>query len=261
MGAGVKAGAADRLGLVPPAVARLGVVVLLFGMWEVGVRLFGDPLFFSPPSQVFAALVSILGTGPILSAFSTTLWELVVAFVLSVAIGLPIGLILGLHPFSRRAFYPMVLLLYALPLATVLPLFVLIFGIGPASKIAFGVSHGVFPIIVTVVAGARNIKPNLITAARSMGASRRQILLSVVLPHTVPSFFTGVRLATAAVLLGVLLAELYVSQAGVGYFTRRFTDTFDPAKLFAIIGVLAAIAIVLNALCGSAERYFTRWHS
>ena len=260
MDAPVRSGAAWRSMPKSPALARLGVIFLLFAIWEIGVRLFGDPLFFSPPSRVVAALVVILGTKPILVAFATTFWELVAAFLLSVAIGLPVGLVLGLHPFSRRAFYPMILLLYALPLATILPLVVLAFGIGPASKIAFGVGHGAFPIIVSVVAGVQNIKPSLIAAARSMGASRRQILLSVVLPHAVPSFFTGIRLATAAVLLGVLLAELYVSQAGVGYFTSQFTDAFEPSKLFAIIGVLAAIAVMLNALCGWAERYFTRWH-
>ena len=106
---------------------------------------------------------------------------------------------------------PIILLLYGTPQVTILPLFILYFGIGPASKIAFGVSHGIFPIIVTIVAGVQNIKPILMTAARSMGASRWQIFRWVIFPHMIPSFFAGMRLGMTGVLLGVLLAELYVS--------------------------------------------------
>ena len=126
---------------------------------------------------------------------------------------------------------PIILLLYGTPQVTILPLFILYFGIGPASKIAFGVSHGIFPIIMTIVAGVQNIKPILLTSARSMGASRWQILRHVIFPHMIPSFFAGMRLGMTGVLLGVLLAELYVSTAGIGYFTTLFTQNFDPTRL------------------------------
>ncbi len=101
---------------------------------------------------------------------------------------------------------PIILLLYGTPQVTILPLFILYFGIGAASKIAFGVSHGIFPIIVTIVAGVQNIKPILLTSARSMGASRWQVLRYVIFPHMIPSFFAGMRLGMTGVLLGVLLA-------------------------------------------------------
>ena len=184
-----------------------------------------------------------------------------VAFVLAVAIGLVLGLAIGLQPFVRRSFFPIVLLLYGMPQVTILPLFILFFGIGAASKIAFGVTHGVFPIIVTVVAGVQNLKPILLTSARSMGASRWQIFRHVIFPHMVPSFFAGMRLGMSGVLLGVLLAELYVSIAGIGYFTTLFTQNFDPTKLLGLIGVLAAMAIVLNAIVRRAETHFARWRT
>jgi ABC-type nitrate/sulfonate/bicarbonate transport system permease component len=240
--------------------ARILVIVALVALWEVGVRLYGDPLFLSPPSQVAVALVDLFGNVPVMRALGTTLWELMVAFAISVAVGLPLGLVIGLQRFARGSFYPIILLLYAIPQATILPLVVLAFGIGTESKIAFGVTHAVFPIIVTVVAGVQNIKPALLTCARSMGANRSQILLNVILPHMVPSFFTGMRLAMTADLLGVLLAELYVSQAGVGHYTRLFTESFEPQKLFALVAALAAIAVVLNELCRRAERHMSRWH-
>jgi ABC-type nitrate/sulfonate/bicarbonate transport system permease component len=246
--------------LRPPAV-RIAIIVAALAIWEFVARRFGDPLFISPPSRVIVALFQLAHQQEILAAIGLTCWELVAAFVLSVVIGLAVGLVVGLNRFTRGSIYPVILLLYAIPQATVLPLFVLAFGIGAASKIAFGVSHGIFPVILTVAAGAQNIEPLLLTSARSMGASRRQILTSVIFPHMVPSFFTGLRLGMTAVLFGVLLAELYVSQSGVGHFTTEFTQTFQPQNLFALIAVLAAIAVTLNELCRWAESRFTRWHA
>lgn len=246
---------------LPPALARIGLVAIILVAWEAGARLFGDPLFISPPSRVLVAIVHLSAEKDVVAAVTLTCWELIAAFALSLIIGLAVGLIVGLHRFTRGSIYPVILLLYAMPLATVLPLFVIVFGIGAASKVAFGASHGVFPIILAVAAGVQNIKPILLTSARSMGATRRQILFSVVFPHMLPSLFTGMRLAMSAVLLGVLLAELYVSQSGVGYLTSMFTQTFQPQNLFALVAILAAIAVALNELCRSSERRLSRWNA
>src|SRR5215475_6172986 len=244
-----------------PWFARAIVIAALFAVWEIAARFLVDPLFLSPPSQVVASLDTVFRTRGVPAALQLTLFELTVAFVLAVAIGLVIGLAIGLQPFIRRSFYPIVLLLYGMPQVTVLPLFILLFGIGAASKIAFGVTHGVFPVIVTVVAGVQNLKPILLVSARSMGASRWQMFRYVIFPHMVPSFFAGMRLGMSGVLLGVLLAELYVSIAGIGYFTTLFTQNFDPTKLLGLIGVLAAMAIVLNAVVRRAENRFARWRA
>ncbi len=242
-----------------PGVVRLGAVIVILILWEVAARWFIDPLFISPPSRVFASLGTVLQTPGVPAALRLTFFELAVAFVIAVAIGLTVGLAVGLSPFARRSTMPIILLLYGMPQITILPLFILYFGIGAASKVAFGVTHGMFPIIVTVVAGVQNLKPILLTSARSMGASRWQILRWVIFPHMVPSFFAGMRLAMTGVLLGVLLAELYVSTAGIGHFTTMFTDSFDPTKLFGLIGMLAAMAILLNEIVRRAEIRYGRW--
>jgi NitT/TauT family transport system permease protein len=233
----------------------------LAAAWEIAARWFVDPLFLSPPSQVAVSFGALFETPGLTAAVLLTFWELAVAFLLSVAIGLAAGLAVGLHRFSYRSVMPIILLLYATPQVTVLPVFVLYFGIGPASKIAFGVSHGIFPMIVTVVAGVQNIRPILLTSARSMGADARQLFWWVILPHMIPSFFTGMRLTMTAVLLGVLLAELYVSSAGIGYFAHVFTDDLEPLKLFGLVAVLAAMAIVLNETVRRAELRFSAWRS
>lgn len=242
-----------------PWAARLLVIASLFLLWEIAARWWVDPIFLSPPSRVIAELDAVFDTGGVPAALRITFWELAVAFAISVVIGLVVGLAVGLSRFSHRSFMPIILLLYGTPQVTILPLFILYFGIGPASKIAFGVSHGIFPIIVTTVAGVQNIKPILMTAARSMGASPWQIFRWVIFPHMIPSFFAGMRLGMTGVLLGVLLAELYVSTAGIGYFTQMFTQSFNPTKLLGLISVLAAMAILLNEIVRRAEVRFGRW--
>jgi NitT/TauT family transport system permease protein len=255
------AGNTLRRWLRQPWLARVGLLVALFLLWEIAARWWIDPMFLSPPSRVLFSLQEVFETRGVPAAVRITFWELAVAFAMSVAIGLVVGLAVGLQPFAQASFMPIILLLYGTPQITILPLFILYFGIGPASKVAFGVSHGIFPIIVTIVAGVQNLKPILLVSARSMGASRWHILRYVVFPHMIPSFFAGMRLGMTGVLLGVLLAELYVSTAGIGYFTQMFTQNFDPTRLLGLIAVLAAMAIVLNEIVRRAEVHFSRWHT
>lgn len=247
--------------LFHPGLARLGVVVMLLLIWEISARFFLDRDFISPPSLVVLSLDSLFRTPGVPAALRLTLYEIAVGFVLSAAIGTGIGLLVGLSRFAHRSFMPIILLLYGLPQVTILPIFVLLFGIGAASKIAFGVSHGMFPIMLAVAAGVQRINPVLLTSARSMGASPAQVLRHVIFPHMVPSFFAGLRLGMTGVLLGVLLAELYVSTAGIGYFTSIFTQNLDPAKLIGLVSMLALIAIVLNEIVRRAELHYERWRA
>lgn len=249
------------MSLRSPWIARLGLIVLFLCAWEIAARGFVDRMFLAPPSRVVVSLGDVLRTPGVLDALGQTFWELAAAFALSVTLGLAIGLAVGMRSFPRRSLMPIVLLLYGLPQVTILPLFILYFGIGPASKIAFGVTHGVFPVILATVAGVRNLKPVLVLSARAMGATPWQMLRFVVFPHMVPSFFSGLRLAMSGVLLGVLLAELYVSQSGIGHFTTLFTQSLEPTKLFGLIAMLAAMAIFLNEIVRRAERRFERFRS
>ena len=244
-----------------PGVTRLGVVLLLLVIWEVSARFYLDRDFISPPSQVVMSLGSLFRTPGVPAALWLTLYEIAIGFALSAAIGAGIGLFVGLNRFAHRSFMPIILLLYGLPQVTILPIFVLLFGIGAASKIAFGVSHGMFPIMIAVAAGVQKINPVLLTSARSMGASRAQVLCHVIFPHMVPSFFTGLRLGMTGVLLGVLLAELYVSTAGIGYFTSVFTQNLQPAKLIGLVSMLALIAVILNEIVRRAELHYGRWRA
>ncbi|MGH8220262.1 MAG: ABC transporter permease [Steroidobacteraceae bacterium] len=238
---------------------RLGVIVVGLLIWEGLARTVLDPDFVSPPTRVVYTLVTaLLADRQVLKAIGITGGELLLAFSLAVVGGTVVGVLVGASGRVRRSTYPVILMLYAVPQVTILPLFVMSFGLGPASKVAFGFTHGVFPIIVNVVAGMRDINPVILRAVHSMGANRTQVIRHVVFPHLMPSFFAGMRLSMAMTLLGVVLAELYASINGVGYFAQLYAESFDSAKLFALILALALIAIVLNETVRRAELAFVK---
>jgi ABC-type nitrate/sulfonate/bicarbonate transport system permease component len=239
---------------------RWGTIAVLLCIWEIGARIAGNTGLVAPPSSVVRALLTqVLPDEQIRGALLSAFLEITAAYVLAVSGGLLIGIAVGWTRFGRNSLFPIVMLFYAVPQVVLLPLFTLGFGIGPAAKIAFGCSHGIFPVIVNTIAGMRNVNPLYLSAARSMGASRSDIVRNVIFPHMTGSFFAGLRLSMTMTLLGVILAELYVSAGGIGYFTRQFANTFDPAPLFALILALTAIAIAMNGLVRMAERRYTRW--
>ena len=237
---------------------RLAVIGGLALFLEIYGRFFADPAFMRPVSAILAAWVNpILSDPKIIAALGLAIVEIAIAYALSIVFGLAIGLFVGSTNLSRKALFPIVLLLYAIPQVSLMPLFVLIFGLGPAAKIAFGFTHGIFPIIVNVVAGMRNVNPLYLRAIQSMGGSRVDLIRHVIFPNMVPAFFTGLRLAMTLTLLGVILAELYVSTGGIGYYTRLYAESYNPAPLFALIGSLAVIAVTFNELVRIAERRLT----
>ncbi len=238
--------------------ARWAIILGMAAFLEIYGRYFADPAFMQPLSAIVKAWFDPIMADPrIRWALGLTIFEIGVAYGLSILFGFLIGVGVGSTNLSRKSLYPIILLLYAVPQVTLMPLVVLFFGLGPAAKIFFGFSHGIFPVVVNVVAGMRNVNQLYMRAAGSMGASRAQIIRHVLFPNMVPAFFVGLRLAMTLTLLGVILAELYVSTGGIGYFTRLYAESYNPAPLFALIGSLAFIAVTFNELVRIAERRLT----
>lgn len=242
-----------------PMLARLLVIALFVCFWEVGARLYDDQEFLAPASQTAIALVDLLQNIGVLKALGYMIVALVAGFTMAMVSGALLGMFIGINRLSYLTLFPIILLIYAIPQVTLLPLFVLTFGVGTAVKIVYGFTHGFFPIIVCVIAGTQNINPVLLRAARSMGASKSQIFRKIVFPFMIPSLFTGMRLGMSATLIGVILAELYASQKGVGFYTRQFSDTFQPDMLFALVLLISVAAITINEMLRRAEYHFSRW--
>lgn len=239
---------------------RLGIIVVGLGLWELVMRAgLIDPLFLSAPSAIWAAMDDVLRQAPIRQAFAITAYELAIAFALAVALGLVVGLPVGFSPYLYRVTHPILVMFFSVPQVTIFPLFVLYFGIGVNSKIAFGVSHGFFPIALNAIAAARSLDASLVVISRSMGASKAHLLWKVVLPSILPILFTGFRLGMNHTLLGVVLAELFASQKGIGHYITLLTSSFQTAQLYAIIAVVAAFAILVNEGLRAVERQLSLW--
>jgi ABC-type nitrate/sulfonate/bicarbonate transport system permease component len=239
---------------------RLALIVAVVALWEIYARFISTSTLIAGPSDVALAWwPKVMGDPRVRLAVGITFVELAVAFALSVVFGMLIGILIGLSNIGRRSLYPIVLILYGIAQAILLPLFVLMFGLGPASKIAFGFSHGIFPVIINTLAGMRNVSPLLMNGAAAMGASRAEQVRYVIFPHMVTTVFAGLRLAMTLTLLGVVLAEIFVSQGGIGFFTLLYSETFNPAALMALVLTLALMAIALNELVRLVEARFSRW--
>jgi NitT/TauT family transport system permease protein len=248
-------------GLTPYRIGwhRALLVLALLALWEAATRAHWlDPDFFSPPTKVAHALVG-LATPPVLAAARVTALEVAAAFTLASLVGLGVGLAVGLSPFAYRTFRPIVLLLFSVPKMVMLPLFILFFGIGLTSKAVFAFSLGVFPILLNVIAGTRTVDRTLLTAAYCMGASRLALFGKVVLPAALPSVITGLRVGMTQTVLGVLLAELYAANSGLGYYVELYSQGFRPAQLFALFFAVAALSIVVNELLRAIEHRAGRW--
>jgi NitT/TauT family transport system permease protein len=238
---------------------RAVLVLAALALWEAAARLrWLDPDFFSPPSHVLLAMGE-LANARVLAAARLTALEVAAAFAAAAVVGVGAGLVIGLSTFAYRTFRPIVLLLFSVPKMVMLPLFILFFGIGVLSKAVFAFSLGVFPVLLNVIAGSRMVDRTLVTTAYCMGASRAGIFLKVVLPAALPSVITGLRVGMTQTVLGVLLAELYASNTGLGYFVTLYSQTFKPAQLFALFFVVAAISIVVNEGLRALERRASRW--
>ena len=242
-------------------VTRCIVISAAVVIWQIAAEHAGEGSIAPPPSRIFSGLVANLSDRGVTQALLWALVELCAAFALSTIIGSCAGYIIGARLTAERIGLPILLLLYSIPQVTILPLFILYFGLGPACKIAFGVAHGMFPVALSTIAGMKEAKRHHLLWADSLGASRWKKIKRILLPQALPTLCTGMRLAMSTTLLGVLLAELYVSSSGVGFYTQLFTDSSQGDRLFALVFVLAAIAVALTSAVRGLERRASKWRT
>jgi sulfonate transport system permease protein len=207
-------------------VSSLSVLVFLT-LWEIAPRAgIVDATYTSQPSRVIAASLEIVRNGRFPHDVSVSLSEFAIGFALAVGIGVPLGLMLGRFAVLRYLLDPPIMAIYATPHLALLPIFIVWLGIGMQSKIAVAFVSGVIPILVNTMAGVRGVEPSWVTAARSFCAGEWDVFVRVILPGSLPAVIMGVRLGLSRAVLGVVVAEMYQSQAGVGNEIMRYGSEF-----------------------------------
>jgi len=229
------------------------IVVALILLWEVLPRTGAIPELFLPSlSSTLRAGWS--EAGEYWHALLVTLYEVAIAMVIACGGGILLGAVVGSLPRPRVLIMPMVSSLYAVPLVILYPVFTVWLGIGSESKIAFAGLYGFLPTMLATAAGIQTIDPQLLLAARSMGATLSQRVMRVVIPAAIPTVLTGLRVGGALVIVGVVVSEMLISSAGIGYLISRYRTILDSPHVFAGVLLVLAMAVAFNALIRTIER-------
>lgn len=235
----------------------LSVVGLLLA-WEAVVRWrVVDPLFVPAPSAILGALRAT--SIEALPRLADTLLKTLLGYALAVGAGVPAGLVLGARPVAHAVVMPYVVALYGVPKILVLPWIALIFGIGLSTAVLSATVFAIFPVVVLVAAGTRDVDPALVTVAVSMGATRGQIARKVLLPAVLPSVLTAMRVAMVFALLGALIAEMLAGNRGMGFQMQRMALAFRAAELFAATVIVSVVSIAVVLFLEHLNRRLGRW--
>jgi len=241
------------------ALRRL-IVISLIALWELLPRCGVIPELFLP------SLSSTLAAGwndaaEYGRALLVTLYEVAVAMVFACGGGILAGAVVGSLPRPRVLIMPMVSSLYAVPLVILYPVFTVWLGIGPESKIAFASIYGFLPTMLATAAGIQTIDPQLLLAARSMGATLGQRVTRVMIPAAIPTVLSGLRVGGALVIVGVVVSEMLISSAGIGYLISRYRTILESAHVFAGVLLVLALAVAFNAMIRLIERRAAVWRT
>ncbi|MFI6344040.1 ABC transporter permease [Streptomyces sp. NPDC050560] len=240
----------------------LGVVgmAIVLGVWQICASTgFVDPNFASSPAGAFMALVDSIGSGSVWGPLGSTLAAVAWGMLISIVVGIPGGLLIGRNRVLHGLTDPVISILYSVPYVVFLPMLIFWFGIDMKARIVIVVWSALFPLLINVIAGARNLEASHIQVTQVFCASRMMALRAVAFPATLPYILAGLRQAVGRALIGAIVAELFMGSAGLGYQVQLQTSNFEMDDAMASIAVIAVVAIVLTRGVGYLERRFTFW--
>lgn len=242
----------------------LGVVgiVLGLGVWELAVRAgWINGLLLSSPSQIAQAGGQLWRSGTLLPALGSTARLFGIGFALSVAIGLPLGALLGWYRTLNAIADPWVSILYASPRIAFIPLITVAVGVGVEAQVALVVLMAAFPILINVASGVSSVDRNHLNLARSLLATNRDVLLTVALPGSVPAIISGIRQGMVQGLVGTVVAEYFIGNTGLGGVIIQSGQALQTSSAMFCTLVFAVAALVLSIALAATERRFDRWRA
>ena len=244
---------------------RLRTVVSIAGvaiLWQVlAIYVIKSDLVFAPLTSIAARAWKLAQNGALWNNFQVSGTEFALGYVAAVVFGVALGVALALNRAFARYVEPWVGALYATPMIALAPIFVVLMGIGIYSKIVIIFIEAFFPVAVNTSLGVRSTSKDLTEAAIAFGASRRQLITSVLLPNACPFVIAGMRIAVARGLAGVLISEIFGSEAGIGNMIWFSAESYDMPTLFTGVFVLAGASILLMSLLARLEARVAHWRS
>lgn len=253
-------GATQALRRLSQAFTRSYVIVVFLAAWEIAPRLkLVEPAFLPPFSEVLGAGWSLLRSGELLQHVRASLSRSMFGFGIAIVGAVPLGLLIGWYKGAASTLNPLLEALRNTAALALLPVFILLLGIGETSKVALIVYACAWPILLNTVSAVRSVDPLLIKSARTMGLSPAQLFRKVILPASVPTIFVGIRLAGANSLIVLIAAEMIGAKAGLGYLIIYTQYNFQIPQMYFGILTITVIGVTFNALLQALERHFTSW--
>ncbi|MGW1983709.1 ABC transporter permease [Streptomyces collinus] len=258
-----RAQAARRRKVVVNA-ARVVLLVAVLGLWEALSRAeVIDPFNFSMPSKIWDQISTWVMHGTAQGSLGEQIWatlqEALLGWGFGVVAGVICGIALGRIAFLADVLGPYIKVLNSIPRIVLAPIFVIWFGLGPASKIASAVVLVFFPVFFNAFQGAREVDRNLVSNARMLGASDRRVTLQVVIPSATSWIFTSLHVSFGFALIGAIVGEYIGATKGIGLLVAQSQGTFNAAGVYAAMVILAAVALVAEGLLTFAEHRIFRW--
>lgn len=239
-----------------------GTVGILGGLllWQSGssIGLF-DPLFVSSPVEVMRTALKVLPSAEFLGHVISTAQSLFLGLFLALIAGVLVGLPIGWFPRLNATFEPVIAAVYGVPYIAFLPVIIMWTGIGMTSRVIIVFWSAVFPLIINSVQGAREVDDNFLRVGRSFSATNLQMFFTITLPASIPYILAGLRTSIGRAIVGVVVAEFFMSSKGLGYYINLKANALEMAPAFVAIVLLALFGIALVSLVTYIENRFCNW--
>ncbi|MDQ0917305.1 ABC transporter permease [Paenibacillus sp. V4I5] len=236
------------------------VIIALLFVWEVAPRVgLVDRTFFPPISEIAAAWWQLLLSGDLTEHTIASLSRSLGGFSLAILISIPLGLAIGWWKPVSEYLNPLLELLRNTAALAILPVFILLLGLGETSKIAIVLYACTFPLLLNTISGVKNVDPLLIKSARSMGLSPVSLFRKVIIPAATPTIFVGIRQAGAGSILVLVAAEMVGAKSGLGYLIQYTQFSFQITNMYAGIISISVIGLIINYLLVTLEKRLTGW--
>jgi len=243
--------------IIQHAMPWLAMALFLL-VWELVCVVFDLPEILLPrPSRVFEVFVQRID---ILLAYCwDTLWTTVLGFLMAIAGGVVLGVLIGASPLVYSGLYPLLIAFNAIPKVAIVPILMIWIGVGPAPAVITAFVISFFPIVVNVATGLATIEPEMIDVLYSLGASRFEILRKVGIPRAMPYLFASLKVAITLAFIGSVIAETVGGNRGIGFLMLSAGARNDAPTTFAGLFAIAIMGVAMYAICALLEKRMTRW--
>src|SRR5574337_331258 len=240
---------------------RVYPFALLLAAWSLLSKygVLGNAFVMPSPARVWSTFNALVGNGTLGDETGPTLQRVLIAYGMALAVGVAIGTLIGRLRWVRLALRPIVSFLFPTPKVALYPAMFIVFGLGSASKIAFGFAEALFPILLATAAGTSQVEPRLLWSAHALGTSARSALAKVVIPAALPTILTGARIGLVGAIIGVFMGEMIAGSDGLGHLMAVAYRTLRTADMYVAIITVSLIGYTLDRLFLLARGRLLAW--